>query len=845
MADTQSTPAPPPPGTDNGAAPPNAGPDDRDEGAREERQRHRQNMASALLMPSLLSAAALLIVLAPAGAWALLSSRAGLLVWLVSLVGFIVVAMVRNASRAMALRNPPRKQADRERLRLPAPPMRKRMRQWSDALLWRDDPRWRAACGGVTLLVLVVGLSVVLRVPPRREDLVAWRVGACLGAVALWWAVVGGRLALLDRRRAAAAAAIHAIAADTLKYRRAGASSRGWRSSTRQALVLEDPVSAVRVSEWEAPEDGGEGRAPVVPRSFFVVAPPSLSVTDDQAWNEFEKNLNAKFPRPTGWHIERAGDGSGAAVTPAHYPMSVIWDGEVLDDPLEFFIGESLDRQGAPEVLKITQTAPHMLVTGSTGGGKSSLVEVICAQFLRKTMPWDPRAHGTIHLLDPKGPFANRWEGRPGVLVSRGDRDGTNADGDGISGFEVMAAHCDLIEEEHKRRAGIIARYRNAASWRDLPDDVKREEGFAPVLVVIDEFLDIPGQEKEVGPQKDQIARNNAARAHMLYLVTEWARKTRYVGIHLILILQQANMADIGNQLKRNATMRIIMGPSDKDSYIGMFATPEPPVLPSMRKVVKIVDGIERTTEEPIAGRGLVQYSTGQEIHRIQSSWFGGGSNSATLDKWLPRDPDPAAGRFDGDTARARMASMPDRDGNGIPDTWQPLAPQAGGDGGGGEALFPAADGGVAPPPPRAPQCAWGQCSSPASATCPKDGLGYCSEHCGPSPDPDEEGVFGQAYLEAHPLVAADAVELYEKARGIAAQGGLPCAWAPVAGDDGPLADAVQIRISSPQGKTVAIIMASPERVSAQTAIERSGVAGAPAALEAARAAVAARGGAS
>lgn len=823
--------AAPPAATPNGD---NAGADDRDAGALEEKKRARQRLLTTLVLPvALLACVALL-----AGATGYVLGHLGLLVWTVTLLLLPLVHMGTQMTRRSRARSS--KKAERDKARAPLPPLfRSRGRGWVDAILYRDNLTWRRVQWGVTAVALAAAAVV-----PAGTDPAEWggwvKPALSVAPVLVWWGVVGLRQRTLTVARNGAAEAIRSIAAVTLKYPR----TKGAMMPLSTWLDMTTGYRAVQVSEWDESPDG----MPVIPRSFTVMAPGDLSVTDNRAWSEFEVNLAAKFPRESGWHVHRNENGSGATVEPAHYPSSAIWDGEVdTEDVMGYLLGESLDDPGQPQRLSLTNPSNHMLVTGGTGGGKSTVVETIMAQTLSKPMPWDPTLHGSVHVVDPKGPLAGRWAGRPGVLCSRGDDEGVNEDGDTISGFEVMAMHCELIEEEHQRRAAILKAHPDCATWHDLPDEVKKAERLAPMIVVLDEFLDHTANEKASGKDAEQIERDNNARDRITYLTAWWERKTRNVGIHVILIAQEAKMTEIGSQRVRMAVIRLIAGQMDEFAYKGMFGTPEVPNLPTMKKVRR-ADGV--VVDKPIPGRCFLMAATGQKIQRFQAYWFGGDQNIDTLDKWLPRDPTPGVGVFGGDAAAVAMAAMPDLDGNGVPDAWeQPhldvTIPSAGSPASGG--LFPAADGGVAPAAPqRAPQCAYEGCENPSAYQCPRDSKGYCEAHTGASPDPAERGRFGQGYLDSHPLNRAQAADVYRTLTGRAQAAGLAASWAPVAdAATGALTDQVQIRVTTPgdSPKMVAQVLASPTGVQARTGIERGGVYGMVASMEAVDAAIAARGG--
>ena len=271
------------------------------------------------------------------------------------------------------------------------------------------------------------------------------------------------------------------------------------------------------------------------------------------------------------------------------------------------------------------------------------MAEIVAAQVLCKPMPWDPTLRGQVHIVDPKGPFARRWRGRPGVVCSNGNEDGIEVNpstGMPMTGPGVMAAHMKWIEEEHVRRSQVLAKYPDAGTWVHLPDEVKKAERFAPMLVILDEYIDHTDIEKANGDER--IEAENDARNTVTRLASWHARKYRNVGMHTILIAQRVNMTIIGNVLMGNLPVRVITGQMDDAQTRTMFQTEEVPSLPSTRVVVE--NGERRT--KTIPGRARIMNALGQSIHKMQIMWFGGKTNSDTLDKHLPRGVVPLNGDF-------------------------------------------------------------------------------------------------------------------------------------------------------------------------------------------------------
>lgn len=424
------------------------------------------------------------------------------------------------------------------------------------------------------------------------------------------------------------------IASATLGYREKLPASPSGRQ-----IAETTPWLAIDVKKWWALYE--------IDRAF-VLAPESLSVSKIDAWDEFEANINTKLPRPEEWRVQRDIKGRGAVIGPANYPRQILWDGDYDPDPLTFYLGDNLE-DGNRYTVTLNDTSPHAAISGGTSSGKTSGAEIIAAQVLAKPMPWDPTLFGQVHVIDPKGPFAQRWCGRPGVVVSNGHKDSAvepyvydDDSGDIVcekTGVMVMAEHMQHIEDEHKRRADVLSGYPDVATWMALPDEVKREEKFFPILVISDEFLDHTSGQVGSGVRTTM---ENEAREFIVSL-TDWQlRKARNVGIHFMLIAQRANMKLIGDTMMTNMPIRLVTGQIDKPQLQSMFALPaaDVPRLPSEYRDPGT--GKSKT----IPGRARILNALGQPISKIQIMWFGGGKNNETLDKWLPRGNKPLNGDF-------------------------------------------------------------------------------------------------------------------------------------------------------------------------------------------------------
>lgn len=255
----------------------------------------------------------------------------------------------------------------------------------------------------------------------------------------------------------------------------------------------------------------------------------------------------------------------------------------------------------------------------------TSVTEAIVAQAATKPMPWSAEGdplYAQTYIIDPKGPFANRWSGRPNIHVVNGTRDTSNEEGDSISGIEAMSVIVDEFTDLMNARGQIIDDA-GLAKWLDFSDEKKRELRLVPYFICLDEYLD---HTDKITSKSEQATRDNEARQVLTEKVLLIARKGRSFGFHIMLIAQMANMTAIGSALMRQLIARIIMGNMDVNSYQTFFGTTDVPLLPT-----------QKSNGKGIPGRGRLMNAPGTQINRMQAFWFGGEENSETLDQFLPK----------------------------------------------------------------------------------------------------------------------------------------------------------------------------------------------------------------
>jgi len=188
---------------------------------------------------------------------------------------------------------------------------------------------------------------------------------------------------------------------------------------------------------------------------------------------------------------------------------------------LEIPIGMTLHR----ELLKLDLAqAPHLLVAGTTGSGKSVFLKGLILSLLRRL----PRDQCEVAIIDPKmldfPAFGKLPLWRPVITDAQ----------------EAVALLDFLAEEELLRRTAQLQR-------AGVSQRIELPKGALPALVVvIDEFADL------VGSLPDR-----AAKTQFLARVQRLLQRARAVGIHLVLATQRPSVDAIPGLLKANLPVRI------------------------------------------------------------------------------------------------------------------------------------------------------------------------------------------------------------------------------------------------------------------------------------------------
>lgn len=228
-----------------------------------------------------------------------------------------------------------------------------------------------------------------------------------------------------------------------------------------------------------------------------------------------------------------------------------------------------VDLAGKPHFADLADSrAPHLLVAGATGSGKSEWMRTAAASLMATHTPADLR----MVLIDPKRTAFQElrgssylWE-RLAVLMPPED--------DMIEAFDALIEEMESRYRELERRGAA-----GLSEWK------KSDKGAPPRIVVLcDEYADVVQSAAERKEVERRIARLGA--------------KARAAGIHLVLATQRASRDVVTGVIKANLTGRVCLRVAE----------------PVESRLVLNVAGAENLT-----GNGDLLWSAGGEPVRLQA----------------------------------------------------------------------------------------------------------------------------------------------------------------------------------------------------------------------------------
>jgi DNA segregation ATPase FtsK/SpoIIIE, S-DNA-T family len=206
--------------------------------------------------------------------------------------------------------------------------------------------------------------------------------------------------------------------------------------------------------------------------------------------------------------------------------------------PLTVALGKDIN--GRIKIAAL-DSMPHLLIAGSTGSGKSVMLNSLIMSILYKATPHQVR----MIMVDPKRLEFGLYEGIPHLLtpVITDAKKATNALRNAVLEMErrlklLASQGVRNIEQYNKKVRTLQAKPRNL--FEEEPADEELEE-IPYVLIIIDELADLMMLE----------------RANVEESVTRLAQMARAVGMHLVLATQRPSVDVITGLIKANFPSRI------------------------------------------------------------------------------------------------------------------------------------------------------------------------------------------------------------------------------------------------------------------------------------------------
>jgi S-DNA-T family DNA segregation ATPase FtsK/SpoIIIE len=189
------------------------------------------------------------------------------------------------------------------------------------------------------------------------------------------------------------------------------------------------------------------------------------------------------------------------------------------------------------------ETMPHLLVAGSTGSGKSVMLNSMIMSILYKSTPDEVR----MIMIDPKRVELGIYEGIPHLLtpVITDPRKATNALRNAVLEMErrlklLASRQVRNIDQYNKKVRQLAAEPRSLF----VEDESQESDDLRPlpyILLLIDELADLM-----------MLERNNVEES-----VARLAQMARAVGMHLVLATQRPSVDVITGLIKANFPARI------------------------------------------------------------------------------------------------------------------------------------------------------------------------------------------------------------------------------------------------------------------------------------------------
>lgn len=284
-----------------------------------------------------------------------------------------------------------------------------------------------------------------------------------------------------------------------------------------------NPWAWVTIKQWDKL---------VIPGTTNVQFPASYKSEDQKNRDNFERHFNGTVTDDNTWVYEWKTSQSTVICSPVeHIPTMAHYPGSADREWNEIPIG--LGANG--EVVWDIKTVPHALITGTTGGGKSTIQRNLIFHCIQHSGRWSFLGVD-VKRVELK-PYVKYDSAVVGIATNVED------------GVEICRFARDEMMDRYEKMEDIGVNH-----FLDLPNPPKA------LMLMIDEsymFLAPSGIKTDEGKAEDEL-KGEASK-----ILGDIARLGRASGVHLVLATQRPDAKVIYGELKQNLAARIAAGRMD------------------------------------------------------------------------------------------------------------------------------------------------------------------------------------------------------------------------------------------------------------------------------------------
>ena len=200
-------------------------------------------------------------------------------------------------------------------------------------------------------------------------------------------------------------------------------------------------------------------------------------------------------------------------------------------NPLEFVVGK--DILGKP-IMTDLHKLPHLLIAGTTGSGKSVMMNTIVTSLLLRGTPNDVK----FVMIDPKGNEMDQYNDMPHLMLPV-------VNGTDDEYIKNAAGSLRAVTNEMDRRFKILNE--KGVDKIETLNEKYPDETLPYIVVVIDEYTDLLDVARKAHGQMRDMIQGDAQRI---------AQKGRAVGIHDVILMQAPRKEYIQGVFKANIPAR-------------------------------------------------------------------------------------------------------------------------------------------------------------------------------------------------------------------------------------------------------------------------------------------------